>query len=139
MRISDWSSDVCSSDLLRRGVSLLWLSVRAQWQPFLVSVTGAALYAVLVVGATIVLGRVTDDLIVPAFDGGEVSHGAVVGGVLALLLVALLKVLGVVLRRYFGQMAQRRMQVHWFRIDPARSLDLTLRCFDTPPAVSPPA
>src|SRR3546814_18413824 len=81
MRISDWSSDVCSSDLLRRGVSLLWLSVRAQWQPFLVSVTGAALYAALVVGATIVLGRVTDDLIVPAFDGGEVSHGAVVGGV----------------------------------------------------------
>src|SRR3546814_4998851 len=89
--------------MLRRGVSLLWLSVRAQWQPFLVSVTGAALYAVLVVGATIVLGRVTDDLIVPAFDGGEVSHGAVVGGVIAILLVALLKVLGVVLRRYFGR------------------------------------
>src|SRR3546814_9052984 len=98
--------------MLRRGVSLLWLSVRAQWQPFLVSVTGAALYAVLVVGATIVLGRVTDDLKVPAFDGGEVSHGAVVGGVIAILLVALPKVLGVVLRRYLDRKSTRLNSSH---------------------------
>ena len=121
--------------IMRRGVALLWLSVKAQWQPFAVSVTGAVLYAVMAVGATIVLGRVTDDVIVPSLAGDrEVGRDAVVGAVVAIVAVTLLKVLGVVLRRYFGQMAQRRMQRHWFRAVTDRYLDVPLRWLDERPA-----
>ena len=40
---------------------------------------------------------------------------------------------GVVLRRYFGQMAQRRMQVLWFRRVTDRYLGVPLRWFDEHP------
>ena len=40
---------------------------------------------------------------------------------------------GVVLRRYFGQMAQRRMQVQWFRRVTDRYLAVPLRWFDERP------
>jgi hypothetical protein len=67
----------------RRGVRLLWASVRAQARPFTVSVAGATLFAVMAVGGTVVLGRVTDDILTPAFqpgpDGG-VGRGTIATG-----------------------------------------------------------
>lgn len=120
--------------VMRRGVTLLWASVRAQARPFAISVSGATLYGVMAVGATVVLGRVTDDVIVPALEDGGVGRGQVVGAVAAIMGVTLLKVIGVVLRRFFGQMAQRRMQVHWFRSVTDRYLDVPLRWFDQHPA-----
>ena len=120
--------------MARRGVRLLVEAARTQWRPFAVSVTGAALYAVMAVGATIVLGRVTDEVVVPAFEPDGVGRGALVGAVVAILGVTLLKILGVVLRRYFGQMAQRRMQVHWFGRVTDRYLDVPLAWYAQHPA-----
>ena len=123
--------------VLRRGVQLLWASVRAQARPFAVSVTGASLFAVMAVGGTIVLGRVTDDILTPAFEqgpGGGVGRGTIALGAAAIVVASLLRMLGVVLRRYFGQMAQRRMQVHWFRSVTDRYLGVPLRWFDDHPA-----
>lgn len=119
--------------VLRRGVGLLWASARAQSKPFIVSVSGAALFAVMAVGGTIVLGRVTDDVLLPAFADG-VSHSTVAIGAAAIVAASLLRMLGVVLRRYFGQMAQRRMQMLWFRRVTDRYLDVPLRWFDAHPA-----
>jgi ABC-type multidrug transport system fused ATPase/permease subunit len=119
--------------VLRRGVRLLWASVRAQRKPFAVSVTGAALFAVMAVGGTIVLGRVTDRVLIPAFDKG-VDRGTVAWGAAAIVAASLLRMLGVVLRRYYGQMAQRRMQMLWFQRVTDRYLDVPLRWFDEHPA-----
>ncbi len=119
--------------MLRRGVSLLWASVRAQPKPFAVSVTGAALFAVMAVGGTIVLGRATDHVLTPAFHGGVGRHAVAVGAI-SIVATSLLRMLGVVLRRYFGQMAQRRMQVHWFRQVTDRYLAVPLRWYDDHPA-----
>jgi ATP-binding cassette, subfamily B, bacterial len=119
--------------LLRRGFRLLWLSVRTQPGPFAVSIMGAALYGVAAVGGTVVLGRVTDDVLAPAFDDG-VAGGTVAIGAVAIVVASVLRVIGVVLRRYFGQMAQRRMQVHWFRRVTDRYLAVPLRWFDEHPA-----
>lgn len=119
--------------VLRRGVRLLWASVRAQPKPFAVSVTGAALFAVMAVGGTIVLGRVTDRVLIPAFDDG-VDRGTVAWGAAAIVAASLLRMLGVVLRRYYGQMAQRRMQMLWFQRVTDRYLDVPLRWFDEHPA-----
>ncbi|MFZ6005015.1 MAG: ABC transporter ATP-binding protein [Actinomycetota bacterium] len=119
--------------VLRRGVRLLWTSVRAQPRPFAVSVSGAALFAVMAVGGTVVLGRATDEVLTPAFDGG-VGRGTVLFGAVAIVVASLLRMLGVVLRRYFGQMAQRRMQVLWFRRITDRYLSVPLRWYDDHPA-----
>jgi ABC-type multidrug transport system fused ATPase/permease subunit len=118
--------------VLRRGVRLLWTSVRAQPKPFAVSVTGAALFAVMAVGGTIVVGRVTDDILTPAFEqgGDRLSRTTILLGAVAIVAASLLRMLGVVLRRYFGQMAQRRMQMHWFQAVTDRYLGVPLRWFD---------
>jgi ATP-binding cassette subfamily B protein len=119
--------------LLRRGIRLLWASVRAQPKPFAVSITGATLFAVMAVGGTIVLGRATDEILTPAFHGG-VGRGAVAVGAIAIVVASLLRMLGVVLRRYFGQMAQRRMQMMWFQRVTDRYLAVPLRWYDDHPA-----
>ena len=118
---------------MRRGFALLWASVKAQPKPFAVSVSGAALFGVMAVGGTVVLGQATDRVLTPAFAGG-VSRGAVVVGATAIVAASALRMLGVVLRRYFGQMAQRRMQVHWFRRVTDRYLAVPLPWFDEHPA-----
>jgi ATP-binding cassette, subfamily B, bacterial len=118
--------------IMRRGARLLWYSVRAQWRPFALAIVGAALFSLMAVGGTVVLGRVTDDVLAPAFDGG-VDQSAVVLGAAALVAASALRMVGVVLRRYFGQMAQRRMQVLWFKRVTDRYLDVPLRWFDEHP------
>lgn len=121
----------------RRGVRLLCTSVRAQARPFAVSLVGAALFAVMAVGGTVVLGRVTDDILTPALDPGPdggVGRGTIAIGAAAIIVASLCRMLGVVLRRYYGQMAQRRMQVHWFRRVTDRYLAVPLRWFDEHPA-----
>ncbi|HEX4866659.1 MAG TPA: ABC transporter ATP-binding protein [Acidimicrobiales bacterium] len=125
--------------ILARGARLLYASARAQWQPFVGAVLGAAVYAVVTVGGTIVIGRVTDEVLAPSLagsgTGGDgVSRGTIALGAAAIVAASLLRMVGVVLRRYFGAMAQRRMQVHWFRAVTDRYLQVPLRWFDDQPS-----
>ncbi len=63
-----------ASGLFRRGIRVVARYVREEPRTFaLISVTGASLYAAATVGATIVLGRVTEKVILPAFDGGVIE------------------------------------------------------------------
>jgi ABC-type multidrug transport system fused ATPase/permease subunit len=119
--------------IMRRGLRLLWRSVRLQPRPFAVALVGAVVFAVMAVGGTVILGRVTDDILTPAFDHG-VRGRTIAIGVVAIIGASVLRMLGVVLRRYFGQMAQRRVQVHWFQSVTDRYLDVPLRWFDDRPA-----
>ena len=126
--MSDLDNRPAERGVIGRGVGLLVASVRTHPWPFLVAVTGAALFAVMSVASTIVLGQVTDDLIVPAFanppDEGAtsgtgsahlVSGRAIAGAALAIMTVAFLRAIGVVGRRYFGGMTSSRMRVTWRR------------------------
>ncbi len=119
--------------IMRRGARLLWVSVRTQPGPFALAVVGAALFAVMAVGGTIVLGRVTDDVLTPAFEEGGVERRTAYVGALALVAASVCRMVGVVLRRYFGQMAQRRMQMLWFQRVTDRYLAVPLRWFDEHP------
>jgi ABC-type multidrug transport system fused ATPase/permease subunit len=119
--------------IMRRGARLLWTSVKAQWRMFAISLVGATLFAVMAVGGTIVLGRVTDDVLTPAFEEGGVERGTVWLGALAIVVASALRMVGVVLPRFFGQMAQRRMQVQWFQRVTDRYLAVPLRWFDAHP------
>lgn len=78
--------------------------------PTAVSVVGAVAFAAAAVGSTIVVGRLTDELIQPAFRG-HVEHRSILLGVAAVIAVGIARGVSVVVRRYFAAMLEARMQV----------------------------
>ena len=99
----------------KRGTKLLIRYVRQNWLVFTVSCIGAAIYAGAAVGATIVLGTITNDVIVPTFDTGRPDARAVWMSGLALLLIGLLRASTIILRRYFAALLTFRTQRRWRR------------------------
>ncbi len=89
------------------------MSIRLQPKPFAVGLLGAALYASMTVAEAVVLGRVTDEVIVPAFARGSTTTGTLVLAVSAILGVALLKGTGVIFRRAGAFAMQYRLQAHF--------------------------
>jgi ATP-binding cassette, subfamily B, bacterial len=118
--------------LLRRGAHVLWISVRAHPRPFAVSVVGSVLYGSMAVAGSLLLGEVTDRVIVPGFDEG-VSGVAIAAAAGAILAVALLRSAGVLLRRYFGNMTARGMHRTWFRRITDTYLRVPLEYFGSRP------
>ena len=123
--------------MLRRGLSVV--IVMARLHPLVLSLAagGAFLFALGTVGSAVVLGRVTDEVVLPAFDGSEVTGSMVGWAVVALFAVTLLRVVGTVGRRYFGmltgEMIQRtyrarlgekylRLPLSWHRKNPTGEL-----------------
>lgn len=111
--------------LFRRGVRVISRYVREEPRRFALAVTGASLYAAAAVGATVVLGRVTEHVILPAFAEG-VTQGTVVAGSLAIFAVGVLKAVSIVLRRYNGGLTAFRVQAHWRRRISDAYLDVPL-------------
>jgi ATP-binding cassette subfamily B protein len=91
-----------------RGLRLIGSYVATHPLPFAVSVTGAAVYAAMTVASTIVLGRITDRVIIPAFGQG-VSGRTIGWGVVAIMAVAIVRAGGIITRRYFAGMTGSRM------------------------------
>lgn len=87
--------------LFGRGMRLIWSYIRTHPRPFLISVSGAFVFAVASIGVTVALGRVTDLVIRPAFGAG-VSAGTLWLGVGAVMGLATLRALGIMIRRYFS-------------------------------------
>jgi ATP-binding cassette subfamily B protein len=92
-----------------RGLRIVASYVAMHPLPFIISVSGAALYAGMTVASTVVLGHITDSVLVPAFHQGSTAS-SVVAAVVAVLGVAVLRALGIVTRRYFAGMTQHRVQ-----------------------------
>jgi ABC-type multidrug transport system fused ATPase/permease subunit len=99
--------------LLRRGARLIGRSLRAHPFPHSLAIIGANLYALAVVAWTIVLGRVTDDVIIPAFEEGRPSAGTVIGASVAVFTVGVIRSIGTLSRRMFLAIAQYRTQRTW--------------------------
>lgn len=89
---------------IRRGLALVGLMIRMHPPAFIVAVTGAAIYAAAGVGATIVFGRVTDKVVLPAFDGDDPTTRALTLSAVAIIGLGVLRIVGVVTRRYFAGM-----------------------------------
>jgi ABC-type multidrug transport system fused ATPase/permease subunit len=94
----------------RRGVRLILRFVRLHPLPFAASLIGGVGWAALVVAASFVLGRVTDDVIEPAFSPEGVPASTVWWAVAALFLVGVVRGLSVAVRRWFGSVTEARMQ-----------------------------
>ena len=95
--------------MMRRGAGVIWGYIRLHPLPFAIAVSSAAVYAAATVASAYVLGRVTDLVLVPAFHGG-VSVQTVALGAGAVMLVAVVRSLGIVFRRFFAGMTASRVQ-----------------------------
>lgn len=118
--------------VLRRGVHLLTEMIRTNPWPFAGALSGALLFAAASVAGAIVLGRVTDSLIVDQADSPPTVRAAIVAGAV-IVGMSVARAAGVVARRYFGIMTTRRMQMEWFDRLSDHYLDQPLRFFHTQP------
>jgi ABC-type multidrug transport system fused ATPase/permease subunit len=97
------------SSLMARGLRILRSYVATHPVPFTVAVSGAAVYAAATIGTTVVLGRITDRVLRPAFEHG-VSWGTIAWAAGAIAAVGFIRAGGIVVRRYFAGMTGFRMQ-----------------------------
>ena len=84
--------------------------VRPHWPVFTVAVLGGAVFAAGAVMSAMILGRLVDDVILPVFEQGEdISSSSLAGWAAVLLSVVVIRIIGVVARRYFAGMTAERV------------------------------
>ncbi len=105
---------------------MIGVALRGAPRPFAVGIGGATLYAAMIVAASAVLGWVTDDVLLPAFEAEELSVAAVALAAGLVLGVAVLKAAGVVCRRLGAYVAQYDLQATYRRRVTRRYLELPL-------------
>ncbi len=88
--------------VLRRGLRVLIRFVRLNPLPFSIAIVGAVVYAGSSVLGTLVLGRVTDKVLTPAFKAGGADRATTWTWVTLIVGVAVLRGVGTVIRRYFA-------------------------------------
>src|SRR6266511_4369070 len=76
--------------VVMRGLRIIGSYIATHPLPFAIGVTGATIYAGMTVGSTIVLGRITDRVLVPAFKGG-VKASTIWWGVVAIMAVGVIR------------------------------------------------
>ena len=119
-------SQKVSSAILRKGMGVLGVAVRAEPRLFVVAVIASGLYAAMTVGSAWVLGRVTQNVVLPAFRDGHATAGTLGLGSLAITGVAALKALGVAGRRLYAGMMQYNLQATYRRAVTRQYLRLPL-------------
>lgn len=102
------------SRVVREGLRLIGRFIREQPGAYALAAGGAIAFTSAIVASSLVIGKVTEDLIVPVLRDGEPTEGRLVPALLLVMGVAVWKAAGIVLRRsaagwlQFG--AQMRLQ-----------------------------
>jgi ATP-binding cassette subfamily B protein len=118
--------DPSDDGLLRRGWTVIRVALRSAPRPFTVGIAGATLYAGMTVLSAVVLGWVTDEVILPSFEAGQLDQGLLWLAVAAVVGVATLKAIGVIARRLGAYVAQYRLQADYRRKVTRRYLELPI-------------
>ena len=113
--------------MLGGGLKLTWGFVKRRPVSFAIAVGGAILFVSAIVASAVVVGRVTDELIIPVLRNGESIDGRLWPAVLVIFGVALWKSVGITLRRaaagwlQYGTRsdARKRLIGHQMRLDLA--------------------
>lgn len=98
--------------VVRDGSRLIWRLVKMHPASFAIAVFGAAMFAGAIIGASIVVGWATDNVIIPILDGGEDPDLLAVAAI-AVVAVSIFKAVGIVVRR---------TAAGWLRFDVQRDL-----------------
>ncbi|MCL1594393.1 MAG: ABC transporter ATP-binding protein/permease [Actinomycetia bacterium] len=113
--------------VLGGGLHLTWGFVRRRPWSFGLAVGGAIVFVSAIVASAIVVGRVTDSLIIPVLKDGESIEGNLLPAILLIVGVSLWKAVGITIRRaaagwlQYGTRADARKRLidHQLRLDLA--------------------
>ncbi|MGZ8620780.1 MAG: ABC transporter transmembrane domain-containing protein, partial [Actinomycetota bacterium] len=94
--------------LFRRGMTLVVAYIKLHPKPFLAAVSGAVLFAVSSLLLTEALGRATDEVLRPAFEG-DYSARKMWIAIGALMLFGVGRAAGIMIRRYYSGVAGERV------------------------------
>ena len=94
---------------LRRNGRMVLAMVNMHRRPFIVAVIGAAIFATCTVLSSVAVQWVTDHVILPRFEDGEVATSTLVAGVVFIGAVGIVRAGGVVMRRVFAGITQFRV------------------------------
>jgi ATP-binding cassette, subfamily B, bacterial len=111
---------------MRRGAVVIRQALRSAPRPFALGIAGATLYAGMTVLSAVVLGWVTDEVVLPAFEAGAVDRGALGLAFGAIVGVATFKAVGVIARRLGAYIAQYQLQADYRRRVTRRYLELPI-------------
>ncbi|MEJ7833140.1 MAG: ABC transporter ATP-binding protein [Nocardioides sp.] len=110
----------------RAGFAVLLVAIKREPWIFAVSTVGSLLFGALTVADAWVLGWSTDNVVLPAFEDGEVD-GSLLWAILALFVgVAILRAVGIVARRLGAGIMQYRMQARSRRAVTRQYLSLPM-------------
>ena len=113
--------------MVLRGFAVLLRGVAEERFAFTMAVLGSSLWALMTVAQAYVLGRITENTVLPAFKAGRIVWGSVLSAALLVMLVAAFKALGIAGRRIFAGNVQYNLGATYRRRIAARYLALPLR------------
>ncbi|MEX2424207.1 MAG: ABC transporter ATP-binding protein [Acidimicrobiia bacterium] len=97
-------------EVLGRGMQLIRRMLRRAPKEFALGGLGTTIFAIATVGSSYVLGWVTDDVLVPAVDAGDVTTAVLATAAGAVMGVSFFRGLGIMLRRLGAYAAQYGLQ-----------------------------
>ena len=97
----------------KRWFRLVFRSIKAHPVPHIIGISAGNVFSLVVVGFTIVLGRVTDRVIIPGLDEGGVDGRTILGGFIAIVIVGFIRGFSVMLRRFFNFTAVEKTKQTW--------------------------
>jgi len=115
-----------TAGVIRRGIGILWVAVKEQPRIFAISAVGSALFGITTIAQAYVFGRITEKVIVPSIRDGHARTGYLVAAFCAVVITAILKVVGIIARRLGAGVMQYRLQAVYRRRVTRRYLELPL-------------
>jgi ABC-type multidrug transport system fused ATPase/permease subunit len=113
-----------TGNVIRRGLGILWVAVKEEPRIFAVSAVGSALFGLMTIAQAYVFGAITARVIIPSIRDGQASTGVLALAFLAVLVVAMLKVVGILARRLGAGIMQYRLQATYRQRVTRRYLQL---------------
>ena len=115
-----------TAGVIRRGLGILWVAVKEQPRIFAISAVGSGLFGLMTIAQAYVFGRITEKVIVPSIRDGHARTGYLVAAFCAVVVTAMLKVVGIIARRLGAGVMQYRLQSTYRQRVTRRYLQLPL-------------
>jgi ATP-binding cassette subfamily B protein len=115
-----------AAGVIRRGFGVLWVAVKEEPRIFGLSAAGSGLFGLMTIAQAYVFGRITEKVIVPSIRDGHARTGYLVAAFCAVVVTAILKVVGIIARRLGAGVMQYRLQATYRQRVTRRYLELPL-------------
>jgi ATP-binding cassette subfamily B protein len=112
--------------VVRRGLRHVGRAISEQRGMFTLAVLGSSLYGGMTVASAYVIGGVTERVILPSFREGRTTAGALTLAAVAIIAVAVFKIIGILGRRLFAGIMSYRLQADYRRRVTGQYLRLPL-------------